>query len=390
MNPSCFLKRLAPLGVLLFLAAPRAWAAISDGENAENILGQLDDSDNPVWTTSVPNYRPTAQGFNYSEDVAIDTATHRLFAADLGNHRVLEFDLDSSNNLVDHTADHVLGQTSFTGFQNHSTQNGMYNPSGLAYDSGGQRLFVSDYSNKRVLVFNASTLSDGQNAANVLGQVDFTSNGTATLQNRMSYPVRIKHDWLNNRLYVADNVNNRVLVFDVSSVSNGQNAFCVLGQPNFTSSTANTTQNGLSAPYAVELATATNKLYVADYTNNRVVVYDTVALSTGMNASYVIGQSTFNTNTSATSQTGLRGPYGLAYDSRGNRLFVSEYNHRVTVFDVTTSTNNPSAVNVLGQSDYTSGASGTSQSRLYYPHGLAFDSSNNRLYVADRYNYRVV
>ncbi|MBL8023560.1 MAG: NHL repeat-containing protein, partial [Elusimicrobia bacterium] len=391
MDYLALLKRLAPLGFLLLMAPWRADAVISDGMNAENILGQLDDSDNPVWNTNVPNYRPNAQGFNIPTDVAIDTSTHRLFVTDYSNNRVLVFDLDSSNNLVDRTADHVLGQPNFSGFQYQTTQNGMYNPIGLAYDPGGQRLFVSDYNNHRVLVFNISTLSDGQQADYVLGQTDFTSRSSAASQTKMNLPMKLFYDGTTHRLYVPELSNNRVLVFNVSSITNGQAASYVLGQPNFTSNTASTSQNGLNTPRSVELSTTTQKLFVADYGNNRVMVYDASSLSNGLNASSVIGQSNFTTNTSATSQTGLNNPYGLAYDPGSDRLFVSDYsNHRVMVFDGTTNTNNPTALNVLGQANYTNGTYGTSRTRLFYPRGLAMDSGNKRLYVADGLNYRVV
>jgi DNA-binding beta-propeller fold protein YncE len=391
MGQHALLRRLAPLGAFLIMAALPVKAAIADGMNAENILGQLDDSDAPVWTTNVPNYRPTAQGFDYPMSVALDTATHRLFVSEYYNNRVLEFDLDSSNNLVDHTADHVLGQTTFTGFQYRNTQNGMNTPYGVAIDPGTQRLFVSDTNNNRVIVFDVSSLSDGQNAAYVLGQTNFTLNSSATTQGRMYRPHHCSYDGLNNRLYVADRANNRVLVYDVSTITNGQNAIHVLGQPDFTSNVTNTTQNGMNAPYVVEFATSTQKLFVADYTNNRVLVYEVASLSDGMNASYVIGQSDFNSNATATTQSGLNGPHGLAFDAGTNRLFVDDFNNsRVLVFDVNTGADGPNAVNVLGQTDFTTGYTGRSQSRFANPRGLAFDQGNNRMYLADSGNQRVI
>jgi hypothetical protein len=56
------LKRLAPLGAMALVTTLRLNAAISDGMNAENILGQLDDSDNPVWTTASPQLPPYRSG----------------------------------------------------------------------------------------------------------------------------------------------------------------------------------------------------------------------------------------------------------------------------------------------------------------------------------------
>ena len=52
----------------------------------------------------------------------------------------------------------------------------------------------------------------------------------------------------------------------------------------------------------------------------------------------VIGQSNFYSNNTATTQAGMKSPSGLAYDASGNRLFVSELgNHRVTVYDAAAS-----------------------------------------------------
>ena len=81
---------------------------------------------------------------------------HRLFIADSGNNRVLEFDLNSSNQLVDKTPDHVLGQATFYTNTAATTQSGMSRPSGLAYDSTNNRLFVADQTNSRVTIYNVA------------------------------------------------------------------------------------------------------------------------------------------------------------------------------------------------------------------------------------------
>ncbi len=64
----------------------------------------------------------------------------------------------------------------------------MRNPQGAAVDPGTNRLFVADAGNHRVTVYDVATITDGENAVNVLGQTTFTGNGAATAQNRMSYP----------------------------------------------------------------------------------------------------------------------------------------------------------------------------------------------------------
>ncbi|MBK8871655.1 MAG: NHL repeat-containing protein [Elusimicrobia bacterium] len=361
------------------------------GHSADNILGQMDDSDNPVYTYRIYNYRPSDRGFYYPYSVAVDTSSHRLFIADYNNHRVLAFDMDSSNNLSDRVADHVLGKSGFNDETSGGTnQYNLVYPVGLAYDPGGQRLFVSERDTDRVLVFDAASLSDGENAVNVLGQSNFTAYSNSCQQNRLDGARFLDYDGVGNQLFVADQLNNRVLVFDVASVTDGENAVFVLGQPDYTTKTANTTQSGLSGPYGVKLATSTQMLYVAEATNNRVVVYDASALSNGMNASYVIGQSAFTTNTAAATQSGFDSPQGLAYDPATDQLFVSDFNSsRVLVFDVATNSNGPNAVNVIGQADFTSAGTGVAKNRFQGPYGLAMDEGNSRLYVADCNIHRI-
>jgi len=82
----------------------------------------------------------------------------------------------------------ALGQTTFTTATPASTQAGMRNPQGVSVDPGTNRLFVADGGNHRVTVYDVATITDGENAVNVLGQTTFTGNGSATAQNRMSYP----------------------------------------------------------------------------------------------------------------------------------------------------------------------------------------------------------
>jgi DNA-binding beta-propeller fold protein YncE len=52
-----------------------------------------------------------------------------------------------------------------------------------------------------------------------------------------------------------------------------------------------------------------------------------------MNASNVLGQANFGSGSGATTQAGMSGPGGVAYDATNNRLFVADgTNNRVTVY----------------------------------------------------------
>ncbi|HYF03188.1 MAG TPA: T9SS type A sorting domain-containing protein, partial [Patescibacteria group bacterium] len=113
------------------------------------------------------------------------------------------------------------------------------------------------------------------------------------------------------------------------------NADGVLGQANFTSNSGATTQSGMSSPRDVAISPA-GRLFVAMSSNNRVLIYNNAASkSNGANADNVLGQSNFTSGSSATTQSGMNSPYGVAITPDG-KLFVAEASHhRVTMFEGT-------------------------------------------------------
>src|ERR1700690_3726926 len=69
----------------------------------------------------------------------------------------------------------------------------------------------------------------------------------------------------------------------------GQPALEVLGQANLNSSTAGVGLAGFTNP--ANVGGDTNNLYVSDNTNNRVMVYHFPAAGRGINARWILGQS---------------------------------------------------------------------------------------------------
>ncbi|OGY31152.1 MAG: hypothetical protein A2805_00615 [Candidatus Andersenbacteria bacterium RIFCSPHIGHO2_01_FULL_46_36] len=372
-------------------------ASITNGENAVDLLGQYDgyaSSDfTPVYGTANANSAPNAIGMNGAYDVAFDGTNHRLFVSDQSNNRVLVYNLTSGNLLSDHIADNVIGQPNFYTVSSATTQPGMNTPAGLAFDATNNRLYVADSNlSHRVLVYNVSSITNGMNAVNVIGQATFSAEGLGTATQALLWtPTGVAIDTTNNRLYIGDSSNNRVTVYDTTTITNGENAVNVLGQTAFNGATATTTQFGMSGPRNLALDTTNNKLYVAEQNNNRVTVYDTTTITNGMNAVNVLGQTAFNGSSAADTQPGLNVPFGVEIDSANNRLYVSAAtNRRVTVYDTTTINNGENAVNVLGQTTFSGTSAATTQPGLTNPRGLAVDTTNNRLYVADTGNKRVV
>ena len=388
-----------------------ATGTMANGKDAEDVLGQVSADGAANWTTrganNSSNLNADDTGFYSVRGVGIDTVNHRLFVGDSGNNRVLIFNLNSDNTLIDHIADYVLGQPNFTTRTAAATQSGFYCAGSgfdFAYDSVNSRLFVSDSWNSRVMVFNVATdtMANGKNADYVLGQSDFTSSAAATTQSGLYTSSGLAYDSVNSRLFVGDRNNNRVMVFNVatSTMANGMNADYELGQPAggtaFTTGSAVTTQSGLRYPGSLSYDSVNSRLFVADSNNYRIMVWDvaTSTMANGKDADYVLGQSDFVTKTITINQSSVHFPYvGLSYDSINTRLFVAEYYaNRVKVFNVATSAiaNGENASAVLGQTSFTSSTAATIQSGLYYPAGLVYDSDNSRLFVSDDGNHRVL
>jgi hypothetical protein len=337
--------------------------------------------------------------------------------ADGKNNRVMAFQLDGNDNIVTTSAAFVLGQSNFTSAVATSTQSGLDGGSAgildLAYDQINDRLFVTDNVNNRVMVFdvpaNATSGINGEPATFVLGQPDFTTNVATTTQSGLNVPEGSDYDPINDRFFVADTGNNRVMVFNVpanaTSGINGEPATFVLGQPDFTTNVASTTQNGFGSPLAgVTYDPINGRLFVMNTSDSRVTAFNVPANATsGINgepATFVLGQPDFTTNVATTTQTGLNWPDGNpSYDSTSDRLFIGDAgNNRVMVFTVpanaTSGINGEPATFVLGQPDFNediTGGNGTStQSGFSYPAGVVYDSINSRLFVADSDNNRVL
>ena len=233
--------------------------------------------------------------------------------------------------------------------------------------------------------------TNGQGAAVVLGQPDFATTTAGATDAKLNRPAAVAFDPATGKVFVADYSNNRVLRFaSAAALANGSAAEAVLGQPNLTTTAPATTQAGMSQPVGLALD-GQGRLYVSEVGNNRVVRFDGAATkANGANADGVLGQTTFTNGTSATAQGRMYFPWGLAVDGAG-RLYVADYrNSRVLRFDgAATKANGANADGVLGQTTFTTGTAARSQSAMNQVNGVAVDGAG-RLYVSDRNNRRVL
>ena len=331
----------------------------STGESASVVLGQSGlTTSNGLGLTAAGMYAPVAT----AED-----GDGNLYVNDTGYSRVLQFKPPFTNGM---SASLVIGQPDFTtgnpnGGAPNASQNSLNFAWGSAFDSSGN-LWVVDTGNNRILEFQPP-FATNMNASLVIGQPNFTSDapsgppyGSPTTNSGLDTPYMLAFD-ASGDLWVTDGGNSRVLEF-VPPFANGMAATLVIGQPDFVSNVGATTASGLAYPIGIAFDSAGN-LWVEG--GNRVLEFQP-PFANGMNASLVLGQPNFTTNTSATSQNGTGNAEGIGFDSSGN-LYVADYvNDRTLQFTPPFSTNQNASL-VFGQADFTSAGQATTATGQYRP-----------------------
>jgi hypothetical protein len=314
----------------LFNSRTLVWNTIptQDGQSATFALGQAAGASNLHTAVQAVS----ATGMNYPRG-GVFVHGNTLFVADSNNNRVLVWKTMPTGAVP---ADFALGQPAdATNLTANTPNNGGISGASLYYPtsiwSDGTKLFVVDQDNNRVLVWN--TIPTAPTAANfALGQPDLMSNAVnngGVTGSSMKYPSTVFG--MGGALYVADSNNNRVLVWSAIPAAAAAASFA-LGQTDLMSSASATTQTGMYGPTSVH--GDGTRLYVADAVNNRVLVWSAAPTTMGQMATSVIGQPDFTqsvaNNGPTLSLTTLWGPCAVFAD--GKRVFIADqYNYRVVV-----------------------------------------------------------
>ena len=169
------------------------------------------------------------------------------------------------------------------------TRNGIVGAEGQPASDRIGNLWVADTGNNRVLAF-APPFTANMSASIVIGQRDLSSKASEASASNLHTPYGVAFDAKGN-LWVADAGNNRVLAFG-PPFHNGMDASVVIGQGDFNSNSFNTTRSTLSTPGGLAFD-ASGDLWVVDSGNSRVLEFKP-RFTSGMNASLVIGEPDFN------------------------------------------------------------------------------------------------
>jgi uncharacterized protein (TIGR03437 family) len=353
-------------------------------QGASAVVGQPDFVSFLPNQSTILNSAPTALTMRFPVSVAYNGTV--VAVADAENNRVLIWNSLPLNN--DQPADFVVGQPDFTSYTSgkyglygyphgHSSATSLRAPSGVFLDAANG-LWVADTGNDRVLFYGVIT-GNGQSAKLVLGQTNFALNAQSiytlnTTASTLFAPASVSSD--GQHLFVADNYQNRVLIWNSIPTSTGQPADVVVGQKDFASNFSNTlsatvdaksvtvahsdlcvsngtdttTETGttlllypgrcagtLSAPMAA-ISDGT-RLFIADSGNDRVLVYNHIPTQYGAAADVILGQvdefvdnsSDSNAPQGVASADSFKSPNSLAWD--GTNLYVADtFNRRIAVY----------------------------------------------------------
>lgn len=293
----------------------------------------------------------------------------------------------------------------------------------------GDMLFVSDWGNHRVLVWNQFPEENGEPASIVLGQEDFSdcleNRGISTTLDEMTSGLgdenlegftisKPEEDTLSapaglavidGKLYVSDGGNHRVLRWNGLPSEDGEVPGLVLGQDNLECGEANRRglvgSGSLFFPFSVR---GGNDQYVivADKDNHRILIWQKIPFNDGWNADVCLGQAGMDEREpnrgdfdNVTPETLSFPTSAFFHDETGKLFVVDQGNNRVLIWNKVPSNNGVPADLVLGQKDFYSrevngglGIKRADSVGMYFPTDVVFGRKG--LFVSDSGNNRVL
>ncbi|MGH9784693.1 MAG: hypothetical protein ACRD88_10945, partial [Terriglobia bacterium] len=355
---------------------------LQNGQAARLVLGQTNFSDITFGTSASRLGAISGIALAGGQMIVADSS----YLAPPNNNRVLIYrDFDTFKSfgggyLVE--AGVVVGQPDFTSSAPGTARDRMNQPVGVASD--GTRLFVADWGNNRVLIFQRIPEANGAGADVVVGQDGFTTSEFGVGANRMRRPNSVATD--GTRLLITDTLNSRVLIYNRIPAQNGAAADLVLGQPNFDRSQAlPTAANTLSSPMSA--TTDGQRLIVTDLGNNRVLIYNRIPTQNGATADVVVGQPDFTSRGAGNTATSLNFPR-YAYSDGQRLLVVDSGNNRILIYNQIPASNGAAADVVLGQADFVGLLESCAASYFAVPYAAFHEG--NRFFVSDSFNRRIM
>ncbi|KKS44617.1 MAG: NHL repeat containing protein [candidate division CPR1 bacterium GW2011_GWA2_42_17] len=219
------------------------------------------------------------------------------------------------------------------------------------YDSmGGDGVFVSSNVGQLTMRIFASVAIGQQDlvttSANQGGSVGANTLNFASTQGRGGS----MYVGADGKIFLADTSNNRVLIYNSIPTADNASADVVVGQPNMTSNTAN---NGGIGANTLKIPTGVysdgTKLYVSDTGNHRVLIYNSIPTADNASADVVVGQPNMTSSTAnGIGADDLASPYAVYFNDA--KLYITDLqDYRISVYNSVPTSNGASADEALCQ-----------------------------------------
>jgi DNA-binding beta-propeller fold protein YncE len=247
------------------------------------------------------------------------------------------------------------------------------NPTDVIVDKNGKNIYVVDSKNDRISVFEDDGDYDFQYGTFCdIGLIqncnDNADGADADGDGQFNSPISIARDAL-GEFFVVDEDNNRVQIFD----DDGE------FQSKFGSSNS-ADNNYLGAAKGIVVQDGTRNIFVSNIDSDSISVFNSAG-------NFLYKFDSFNGNDD------FKNPTFMVIDNSNKMLYVSDSgNDRIIVFELVTGTTCPSGtVESVDGVCYVKkfGSSGTADGKFDEPAGLAFDESDDLLYVVDSDNNRI-
>jgi sugar lactone lactonase YvrE len=251
------------------------------------------------------------------------------------------------------------------------------NPAGVALDASGN-MYIADYYNNRIR--KVSTLGIISTFAGN-GTGGFSGDGGQATNAELSLPDAVAFDGAGN-LYISDYVNNRIRMVSTSGIITTVAGSATQG---YSGDGGQATNAELYGPTGVT-TDASNNIYIADYSNNRIRMVNSAGIITtvaGIGPSGSAGS--YSGDGGQATAAALNLPGAVAVDAVGN-IYISDWNNNrlrmVNTGGIITT------IVGTGTQGYSGDGGQATAAEINGPQVVVFDAAGN-FYMGDGGNFRV-